>query len=496
MAEPKKTAAVHITASTPLSPLLVEPGMQRVLEKHWDPYLIQKKHMVADRHDKSARWLPDLKSSLKAKKRNKFRPLRKRQSSKSKRNPFRSGRSLFRNSFSRSSQNRTSPASYRRSKTAMPKSSFLQRTRQGPIAAANSLGVMRRIETFRVRQKNELDAAVKIQSAYRNFARNTTRPAAAQTNSQSSSAAADAQRSPSKPRRLAKKRSSKKGAKKARRNSRALEAPKESKSETLRRQWIETFKAQRKAEKAAARKARREIRRAEQEADRAEQEREEFMMNLRQSLSDSTVYYHDLYSRTVEKVRSELTAAGHEAAVTKMQSVWRMSRARKELANKEAMAQLTEEDMALLEAVYGTRDIRDVDVEKIQADLEEARGSLSKIQATVRGRISREEVAVLRRKLREDAAKKSKAATGTGKLGADDNFLLMAMYDDDMTNTLDAKELRNFLADLDMSSSDESIRALMAKMDRDGDGTVDFQELIQTLPPHILDKLRGSGYVV
>ena len=30
--------------------------MQRALENGWDPYLIQKKHMVADRHDKSARW--------------------------------------------------------------------------------------------------------------------------------------------------------------------------------------------------------------------------------------------------------------------------------------------------------------------------------------------------------------------------------------------------------------------------------------------------------
>ena len=32
-------------------------------------------------------------------------------------------------------------------------------------------------------------------------------------------------------------------------------------------------------------------------------------------------------------------------------------------------------------------------------------------------------------------------------------------------------------------------------MDTDGDGTVDFQELVQTLPEHILERLRESGYL-
>ena len=33
------------------------------------------------------------------------------------------------------------------------------------------------------------------------------------------------------------------------------------------------------------------------------------------------------------------------------------------------------------------------------------------------------------------------------------------------------------------------------KMDRDGSGTVDFHELIRTLPAPIQDRLRDSGYL-
>lgn len=487
---------IRITASTPMSPLLAQPGMQHVLENGWDPYLIQKKHMVADRHDKSARWLPDLKSSLKAKRRKNGK-----RKTKSKRIPFRSGRSLFKHLTG--GRNRTSPGLHRRAQTSMPKS-FLQRTGQGPILASDTLSVMRRIETYRLQKKNEAEAAVKIQSAFRDFAGIIPPPAAAQTNSksqQSPSAAANAPRTRTKGQPPRKPGVFTQSRRKKRKKKVKAESPKESKQERVRREWMETFRLKRRAEKAAERKARRDIRRAEKEADNAAQEREKFLVNLRQSLADSTVHYHNLYNRTLQKVRDELVAAGHEAAATKMQSVLRMQLARKQLANKEAMAKLTEEDLALLEAIYGTRNLSDVDPEKIQSDLKEARESLMKIQATVRGRISREEVLALRQKLREDAAGKflkagKKAGKAKKRLTADDNFMLMAMYDDDMTNTLDAEELRNFLADLGMPSSEESIKALMAKMDRDGNGTVDFHELLHTLPPHIQDRLRTAGYTI
>lgn len=366
---------------------------------------------------------------------------------------------------------------------------------------------MRRIESYRLQKKNEAEAAAKIQSAFRDFAGISPPPAAAQTNSKSQqlpSAAANAPRTRTKgppPRKAGVYRQPRR---KNRKKKAKAELPKESKSERIRREWMETFRLKRRAEKAAERKARRDIRRAEKEADNAAEEREKFLMNLRQSLQDSTVHYHNLYNRTLQQVRDELTAAGHEAAATKLQSVLRMQLARKQLANKEAMAQLTEEDLALLEARYGTRNLSDVDPEKIQSDLNEARESLIKIQATVRGCITREEVMALRQKLREDVAgqflkagkKAGKAKKRNRSLTADDNFMLMAMYDDDMTNTLDAEELRNFLADLGMPSSEEDIKALMAKMDKDGSGTIDFHELLHTLPPHIQDRLRTAGYTI
>lgn len=510
---------MHITASTPLTPLLSCPGLRRKLEKSWDASG-KKRHLVADRFHKSPR-LP----TLEAPKKSKFRA-------------GRSGSNLFHRSFRRKSQ----PLS------------FLKRTKKGPVRVADTLQILKRIESYRLQQKQQNRAVIKMQRVYRDHlvkkdvrirrpVSMPSRQAAPKQKGQfpgrernMSSSVVENRSSMSRLKPAAKLRGSvspqtvkrrrqrgtsrKRQAKKTAKKAAKKEVPESPDPDREKRQqWLDSFRTKREAKKAAKKEAKRRTRQLALEASNADREQEVALRQLRQRLLNHTVHYHDLYAKTMEKVRGELVAAGHASAATKMQRIWRINRAHTELKRVDSSGAgnltspdlgLSADDLALLETMHGTRNIRDVDAQAFQSDLQEAKDALDKIQALVRGRISRSEVAVLRSKLKQDAAAPPLQSMArvrlahqvaearqrpSPKLGADDNFLLMAMYDDDASSTLDAQELANFLADLGMPHSQDDIRAVMAKMDADGDGRIDFTELVATLPPTVLTRLKASGYM-